>query len=108
VEDHPTWSPDGRTLAYEFNESGKWDIWLAQVGGGAGANRTSDHAGDDRYASWSPDGRQIAFWSERDAGGYYVMPALGGSAVRVLSTTGTTSFITARRPGRPTPPSWPR
>jgi Tol biopolymer transport system component len=98
VEDYPTWSPDGRTLAYEFNETGKWDIWMAQVGGGA-VNRTMDHAGDDRYPSWSPDGRQIAFWSERDGGGYYLMPALGGVADRVASTTGTTQF-------HHSPPAW--
>jgi serine/threonine protein kinase len=29
VEDHPTWSPDTRTLAYGSNETGNWDIWLA-------------------------------------------------------------------------------
>ena len=74
VEDHPTWSPDGRTLAYESNETGNWDIWLTQVGGQA-VNRTADHSGHDLYASWSPDGRWIAFWSSserrrllRDAG----------------------------------------
>jgi Tol biopolymer transport system component/serine/threonine protein kinase len=98
VEDYPTWSPDGRTLAYEFNESGKWDVWVAQMGGAA-VNRTPDHAGDDRYPSWSPDGRQIAFWSERDGGGYYVMPALGGAATRVVSTSGTTQF-------HHSPPAW--
>ena len=92
VEDHPTWSPDNRTLAYESNETGNWDIRLAQVGGGQAVNRTADHAGDDRYASWSPDGRQIAFWSDRDGGGYYVMPALGGVPTRLIATPGTSQF----------------
>jgi Tol biopolymer transport system component len=90
VEDHPTWSPDSRTLAYESNETGNWDIWLTQVGGGSAVNRTLDNPGDDRYASWSPDGRQIAFWSDRDGGGYYVMPALGGPPTRVVSAPETT------------------
>ena len=70
AEDHPTWSPDNRTVAYESGQSGNWDIWLAPVGGGQAVNRTADHAGIDRYPSWSPDGRQIAFWSGRDGGGY--------------------------------------
>ena len=99
LEDYPSWSPDGRTLAYESNESGSWDIWVTQVGGGPPVNRTPDHEGEDRYPSWSPDGRHIAFWSDRDGGGYYLMPALGGSAQRVATTAG---------PGAPyhSPPQW--
>jgi Tol biopolymer transport system component len=100
VEDYPTWSPDERTLAYESDERGDWDIWLTQFGGAPAVNRTSDHPGDDRYPSWSPDGRQIAFWSDRDGGGYYVLPALGGPAQRVAATRAG--------PGAPcfSPPQW--
>jgi len=99
LEDYPTWSPDGRALAYESNESGNWDIWVTQVGGGAPVNRTADHAGDDRYPSWSPDGRHIAFWSDRGGGGYHLVPALGGAAQRIATTAG---------PGAPyfSPPQW--
>jgi eukaryotic-like serine/threonine-protein kinase len=86
VEDYPTWSPDGRTLAYESDEGAGWDIWTAQVGEGSPVNRTADHAGEDRYPSWSPDGRQIAFWSDRGGGGYYVMPARAGPAQLVAAT----------------------
>jgi eukaryotic-like serine/threonine-protein kinase len=92
VEDHPTWSPDDRTLAYESNETGNWNIWLAPVGGGPAVNRTADHSGNDRYPSWSPDGRQLAFWSDRDGGGYHVMPALGGTPTKVIATPGTGQF----------------
>ena len=87
LEDYPTWSPDGRTLAYESNESGNWDVWMTQAGGGPPVNRTVGHGGEDRYPSWSPDGRHIAFWSDREGGGYFLMPALGGAAQRVASTT---------------------
>jgi Tol biopolymer transport system component len=92
VEDHPTWSPDDQTLAYESMEAGNWDVWVTQVGGGPAVNRTADHRGADRYPSWSPDGRQIAFWSDRDGGGYYVMPALGGAATRMIATPGTGQY----------------
>jgi Tol biopolymer transport system component len=87
VEDYASWSPDGRTLAYESNQSGNWDIWFTQVGGGAAVNRTADNIGHDRYPAWSPDGRQVAFWSDREGGGYYVMPALGGTSVKVASSS---------------------
>ena len=58
-----------------------------QVGGGAAINRTADHRGDDRFPAWSPDGGQIAFWSSRDGGGCFVMPALAG-APRKIATSG--------------------
>ena len=89
VEAAPTFSPDARTIAYESKEAGNWDVWVAQVGGGPPANRTADHNGDDRYPSWSPDGRRIAFWSDRDGGGYYVIPAIGGAAARLIAASGT-------------------
>jgi len=80
VEERPSWSPDGQTLAYESNQAGNWDIWVTQVGSGQHLNRTEDHEGDDRYPSWSPDGREIAFISQRDGGGgAYLMSPLTGS-----------------------------
>jgi Tol biopolymer transport system component/serine/threonine protein kinase len=98
VEDYPTWSPDGRTLAYESNESGTWDVWLTQTGGGSPVNRTAEHPGADRYPSWSPEGGQIAFWSEQDGGGYFVMPALGGVPVKVVPTSAFSPMFS--------PPAW--
>lgn len=90
LEDHPAWSPDTRTLAYAATQGGvyggNWDIWVTQLGGGSPVNRTSDHTGEDRYPSLSPDGSQIAFWSNRDGGGYFVMPVLGGQPRKVAHT----------------------
>jgi Tol biopolymer transport system component len=64
---------------------------VSQPGGDAAVNRTADHVGDDRYPSWSPDGRQIAFWSSRQGGGYFVMPAVGGAASKLAGTPETTA-----------------
>ena len=111
VEDYPAWSPDGRTLAYEAGGSGpasvggNWDIWVMQVGGGAAINRTADHQGEDRFPVWSPDGRQIAFWSGRDGGGCFVMPALAGAPRKIatssqLSTSKPASVVGRRHEAR--------
>jgi hypothetical protein len=101
VEDYPTWSPDGRTVAYAANplgepNAGNWDIWVAQVGGTEPLNRTADSTADDRFPTWSPNGQQLAFWSDRDGGGCYVMPALAGGAREVAEA----SLID------PNPPVW--
>ena len=83
VEDHPSWSPDGRMLAYQSDQTGNWDIWVIQVGSGQPVNRTADSSADDMYPSWSPDGQWIAFYSTREGGGYFLMPGVGGTARKI-------------------------
>ncbi|HXV59466.1 MAG TPA: protein kinase [Vicinamibacteria bacterium] len=84
VEEYPAWSPDAQILAYQSNQSGNWDIWVAPIGGEP-LNRTGDYEGDDRLPSWSPDGSRIAFLSARDGGGVYEMSALAGTPRKVSS-----------------------
>ncbi|HSF14674.1 MAG TPA: hypothetical protein VLK65_03905 [Vicinamibacteria bacterium] len=84
VEAYPTWSPDGSRLAYTALSSGDdWDIWVSQITGGPPVNLTSGHPGADMHPSWSPDGGQIAFASDREGGGCFVLPALGGPVRKV-------------------------
>jgi len=86
AEAYPSWSPEGGRLAYHLSVTGHettFDVWVAQVAGRQAVNLTEDHSGNDLYPSWSPDGSQIAFWSDRQGGGYFVMPALGGPARKV-------------------------
>ncbi len=82
VEDFPTWSPDGERLAFQSDESGNHDIWVAQLGGGGAVNRTVARVEEDRSPRWSPDGSQIAFLSGTDV---FVMPAVGGAPRKVYA-----------------------
>ena len=82
VEDFPTWSPDGQRLAFQSDESGNNDIWVAQLGGGGALNRTVARVEEDRSPRWSPDGSQIAFFSGTDV---FVMPAVGGRPRKVYA-----------------------
>ena len=77
-ETEPSWSPDGKWIAYSSDRSGNFDIWIQPVGDGQPIQITFDTARDWQPA-WSPDGRTIAFRSERDGGGLFVAPALGGA-----------------------------
>ena len=96
VEHFPTWSPDGQTLAYESNRTGKIEIWVQQIEGGAPIIRTPDSDSSNSNPSWSPDGRNIAFVSSQETGrAYHVMSALGGEARRVMATANDTMLFGA-------------
>ncbi|HJQ26195.1 MAG TPA: winged helix-turn-helix domain-containing protein [Blastocatellia bacterium] len=84
LQSSPTWSPDGRFIAYSSDRSGNFDIWVQQVGGGNPIQITSSPA-HDWQPDWSPDGKRIVFRSERDGGGLYVTPALGGHEIKIAA-----------------------
>jgi Tol biopolymer transport system component len=80
----PTWSPDGRFIAYNSDHNGNFDIWVRPVGEGNAVQVTHDPAHDWR-PDWSPDGKLIVFRSEREGGGLYLVPVLGGRERRISS-----------------------
>jgi eukaryotic-like serine/threonine-protein kinase len=80
----PTWSPDGRLIAYASDRSGNFDIWVEAVSGG-NAVQVSHSAANDWQPDWSPDGANLVFRSERDGGGLFVVPVLGGLERRISS-----------------------
>jgi Tol biopolymer transport system component len=84
----PALSPDGRLLAYASDRAGNGDldIWVQQISGGTPLRLTDDPA-DDSTPDFSPDGNQVVFRSERNGGGIYLVPALGGPA-RLIAPDG--------------------
>jgi eukaryotic-like serine/threonine-protein kinase len=87
LQAQPTWSPDGRFIAYASDQGGNVDIWVQPLAGGRAIQITTNPAADWQPA-WSPDGNQLAFRSEREGGGIFVAPAFGGHERR-LTTFGT-------------------
>ena len=59
------WSPDGKTIAFVSNISGRNNIWLVPAAGGWPTQLT---VSDQRQTSpaWSPDGKWIAYMSDYD------------------------------------------
>ena len=78
-EDYPTFSPDGKRVAFSWDgEKGdNFDVYVKTVGNATALRLTSDPA-SDTLPAWSPDGRQIAFYSLRSGGGIYLVSPEGG------------------------------
>src|SRR5947207_9702161 len=60
----PSWSPDGRRLAFQAYRTSTWQIWTMNADG-TELRAVTDDAADSREPAWSPDGRRIAFSSDR-------------------------------------------
>ncbi len=58
----PSFSPDGRRVAFASDRSGSWDIYLTDTAGGQAVKLTDDEA-QNIHPSFSPDGRQMVYCS---------------------------------------------
>ncbi len=61
----PVFSPDGRWVSYDSDESGRWEVYVRPVEGGGGKWQVSAQGGE--FARWSGDGRWL-FYRERSGG----------------------------------------
>src|SRR2546430_14283276 len=84
LQSDPTWSPDGRFIAYSSDRRGNFDIWVQPMGEGDPVQVTKSPA-HDWQPDLSPDGNRIVFPSESEVGGLFVVPALGGNERKVSS-----------------------
>jgi Tol biopolymer transport system component len=64
----PSWSPDGRTIAFVRAEPDRpkvWNLWTADLSTGATRRLTAHRVGTPWGGSWFPDGRRIAYSHEK-------------------------------------------
>ena len=61
---NPTWSPDGRFVAFSALEGGLTDIFIYDLETEKLGKKTDDSFAD-LYPAWSPDGKTIAFVTDR-------------------------------------------
>jgi len=84
----PSWSPDGRRIAFMSDRDGNREIYSVNADGTDVRNLTNDSA-SDYHPSWSPDGRRIAFVSTRDGNNeIYAMDADGTGVTRLTTHFG--------------------
>jgi tricorn protease len=60
-EDHPSWSPDGRTVAYTTDVGGEQQIAIRPAEGGAEKILTHFASGFFYTPVWSPDAKRLTF-----------------------------------------------
>lgn len=78
----PAWSPDGTTLAYASDRSGRFEIYLRDmVAGGERTQLTADGQ-HNLQPAWSPDGRRLAYHSS-GLGGIWIVDRAGGAPRQV-------------------------
>jgi eukaryotic-like serine/threonine-protein kinase len=99
----PTFSADGRRIAFESGRSGEQEeIWLADADGSNASQLTHGPGCWQGTPRFSPDGRQIAFESRGEDGfaDVWVIDVLGGVPRRVTDGQFHNSFASWSRDGR--------
>jgi Tol biopolymer transport system component/imidazolonepropionase-like amidohydrolase len=81
----PSWSPDGKQIAFQGYRDGTWRIWTVKPDG-SGLRAMTSGAFDDREPHWSPDGAKIAFSSDR-SGNYdvWILDIASGQTRRITN-----------------------
>jgi TolB protein len=101
----PSYSPDGKKIAFDNGGPQSGDILVTNAdGSGTPANLTQDAAARNIRPAWSPDGRKIAFVSRRDGNDeIYVMNADGTGVIQLTSTS---KDATDDEPAADNAPAW--
>lgn len=82
----PSWSPDGRSLAYVSFEGGRAAVYVQTLRTGS-RRKVSDRPGVNNAPSWSPDGRKLALTLSDEDGNLdvYVLTLIGSKLTRITS-----------------------
>ncbi len=101
ADSHPTWSPDGKKIAFVSNRNGGYiQIWAVDADG-RNPIRLTDGVWDQN-PDWSPDGKRIAYdvllnpWDN----GKWIR------TIRVMDSDGRNSRQLIKEPAYDTHPSW--
>ncbi|MBQ0959604.1 Tol-Pal system protein TolB [Ideonella sp. 4Y11] len=83
----PSWSPDGRELAYVSFETRKAVVWVQDLQSGA-RRQLANFKGTNSAPAWSPDGRELAVTLSREGGSQvFLIGRDGGSPRRITHSS---------------------
>ena len=82
------WSPDGKTIVFVSNMSGRNNLWLVPAAGGWPTQLTIS---DQRQTApaWSPDGKWIAYQSDYDGDEQWDIFMVSPTTGQVVNLTNT-------------------
>jgi hypothetical protein len=91
---HPTWSPDGTRIAFAAPSEAvgsfrNYDIWIADIAGGAPTNITHTTSASELAPAWSPDGSRILFSRSTPSGSILMTIAPDPAASPTAITDGS-------------------
>ena len=92
LERYPSYSPNGKKIAFVSLRSGNWQLWVADGDGQNPVQMTSFQRGEVAFPAWSADGKQIGFMSDAEGSQQaYAVDASGGKT-RKLEALGVGVF----------------
>src|SRR5215471_11740416 len=83
-----TWSPDGKTIAFISNMSGRNNLWLVSAESGWPTQLTISHQ-RQAHPTWSPDGKWIAYQSDYDGDEQWDIFLVSPKTGQVVNLTNT-------------------
>jgi len=99
-EEYPTWSPEGRQIAFSSTFEGNQELYVVEIDG-SNRRRLTNDPGLDAHPAWSPDGRRIVFatnrWGDFEIA---VMDADGGNLARLTESRGLDDYPVFSPDGR--------
>jgi serine/threonine protein kinase len=88
---YPAWSPDGKSIAYDGNVHGVYQVFVKAVGSPDATQLTHTPGGWGVYhLSWSSDGAIIYYRTDDDV--LWGIPASGGTPERILDNVGAAAI----------------
>jgi hypothetical protein len=89
VESAPSWSPDGRRLAFVSADGAAVDLYVLDAATSTAVVQLTADAFTEASPAWSPDGRTIAFVGNRTGVDMiWTVPALGGPVSSLAGVSG--------------------
>ena len=82
----PTWSPNGKSIAYVAFDSKKPVVYVHSLDG-SGRRAVANFTGSNSAPAWSPDGQKLAVALSKDGGTQLFMVNADGSGVRRLASS---------------------
>jgi Tol biopolymer transport system component len=93
-----SFSPDGRWVTYQSNQSGRWEIWLQRYPLSGSRVQVSRNGGT--RPTWMPDGRSIVFEQDDDMMMAAISDAGPGTPVKLFSLEPNDIFLDVTRDDR--------